>query len=176
MNPATSTEIERKYIIGMPDTALLRAQKDYTESTILQTYLAAPEGTTHRIRSRTKNGKTTYTETVKLRLDAISCRETEGEISKERYEALFAKKAPGTRTLRKTRMTFRLGAQIYEIDLYPEWKSTAILETELASREGSAEIPAFLSVIREVTGDPAYSNARMAVKMPQESEVADGAL
>ena len=58
-------EIERKYIIKMPDFSLLESQEGYTKSDILQIYLSSENGETHRIRRRTYADKTICTETKK---------------------------------------------------------------------------------------------------------------
>ena len=48
-------EIERKYLIAMPDEAVLQSAD---ASEIVQTYLVNPEkGATERVRSRTSGGK-----------------------------------------------------------------------------------------------------------------------
>ena len=56
----------------------------------------------------------------------------------------------------------------YEIDIYPEWKKQAILEIELKDENEEVTMPEGIKVIREVTGDPAYTNHEMARKMPEE--------
>ena len=60
------------------------------------------------------------------------------------------------------------GGQLFEIDVYPAWKNTAIMETELDDREREVEIPTFIEIIREVTGYKAYSNASMSKSFPKE--------
>jgi CYTH domain-containing protein len=46
--------------------------------------------------------------------------------------------------------------------VYPDWENEAILEIELTSEDQNINIPNWLSVIKEVTGDENYSNAKLA--------------
>ena len=164
----TNLEIERKYIIKMPDLTILASKENYTKSDIIQIYLASEKGETHRIRRRAYCDKVCFFETRKIRIDEMSVTEIEGEISEEKYTELSRLIAYGTRPVVKTRHTFIFKGQLFEIDVYPEWGSTAIMETELDGREVEVEIPAFIEILREVTGDKAYSNAAMSRSFPVE--------
>lgn len=167
-NTKIALEIERKYIIKMPDEAQLRTQENYTSSSILQIYLPGDGSETHRIRRRSYPDKTICTETRKIRIDKMSSTEIEGGISEESFNALSAAPLEGTTPIEKTRHTFTYKGQLFEIDVYPQWKNTAIMETELPSRETEVEIPSFIYILREVTGDKSYSNASMAIRFPSE--------
>ena len=163
-------EIEKKYIIKMPDFKILSRQDSYTKSEIVQIYLEAAAGKTHRVRSRTMCGKTVYTETVKIRIDKMSSEEIENEITEERFLMLSANPRANSNSIRKVRHTFISGGQLFEIDEYPEWKRSCIMETELPTRDTVVSIPAFLNILREVTGDSAYSNSGMSKSFPKELE------
>ncbi len=161
-------EIEKKYIIAIPDVEVLRGMEGYNCSDILQIYLQGEVGVTHRVRRRTTCDGITYTETKKIRIDDISSTEIEGEISAEHFSELSASPKEGTRPIRKTRHAFFYLGQQFEIDVYPEWERTAIMETELASREVRVQFPEFLKILRDVTGDKRYSNAGMSREFPKE--------
>ena len=161
-------EIERKYIIKMPDVATLSMQESYSSSEILQIYLPSEQGETRRVRRRAYADHIQYTETVKLRVDKMSSEEREVEISAEQFATLSEKIKEGTRPLNKNRHTFIYLGQLFEIDIYPEWQHTAIMETELPSRDKEVAMPPFISIIKEVTGDKAYSNAAMSRSFPKE--------
>lgn len=165
---SVGVEIERKYIIRKPDYEDLRASDKFTESEILQIYLESELGETRRVRARTKNGVTTYTETRKIRIDKISATEIEREIEKTEFDALMALVRAGSKPIKKTRYTFVFDGQLFEIDVYPEWSHTAIMETELESRESVVKMPEFLHIIREVSGLKEYSNSAMANRFPKE--------
>ena len=63
----SNLEIERKYIIAMPDIEEMQKMESYCKSEILQIYLPSKNDETHRIRRRIYSDKTVCTETVKVR-------------------------------------------------------------------------------------------------------------
>lgn len=167
-------ETERKYIIRLPDFSVLEAQPDYTVSDIEQIYLNSDEGVTHRVRVRKYKDKIEYTETRKVRIDRLSAVEEEREISEDEFSRISKNIKEGTRPVIKRRHTFRYFGQLFEIDVYPSWKCTAIMETELDSDRQIVKMPPFIKIIREVTGVKGYSNAAMSRSFPAESVTNDG--
>lgn len=161
-------ETERKFIISKPDIDVLRAQPEYTSSDIVQIYLMSSPRVTHRIRSRTYLGKTVYTEATKMRISGMSAYEDEREITEAEFVSLSEQIDPDTTPIVKTRHTFVLGGQLFEIDVYPNWQTSAIMETELEGEDTAVQIPEFISMIKEVTGIRAYSNASMSRVFPTE--------
>ena len=161
-------EIERKYIIKLPDVEKMKREDGYTVSNITQIYINSPAGVTHRVRKRAYPDKTVYTETRKTRIDKMSVLEDEREITEEAFLSLSNNVKVGTRPVLKTRHTFRRGKTVVEIDVYPEWKTTCILETELIDREEKVAFPDFIEIVKEVTGEFEYSNASMAKSFPPE--------
>ncbi len=166
-------EIERKYLIGMPDLAALSALPGCVVSEIRQTYLPDPApGATERIRLRRFPDRTEYTHTVKIRLSKVEAREDEETIDETAYRSLLSRRDPALNTVEKTRYAFPLDGQVYEVDVYPFWEKVAILETELSDAAAHAPIPPFLTVIREVTGKAAYTNRNLARRIPPEPDAA----
>ena len=161
-------ETERKFIIEMPETSALCELDEYTVSRITQTYLSSEPTVTHRVRKREYADTVTYTETKKIRISPMSAIEEERVIDATAYEARLQSIRTGTRPVKKTRHTFRYGTYTVEIDVYPEWKKSAILEVELPSETANLSLPPFLKVLREVTGERSYSNAAMAQRFPNE--------
>lgn len=161
-------EIERKFVIEMPDISVLSSLPGYTSSDIEQTYLSSDAGVMRRVRARKYQGRTVYTETKKMRIDNMSAHEDERKITREEYETLLSEIMTGTVTIFKTRHTFDFSGRVLEIDIYPNWRKTAILEVELDSREATLDIPDFIKVVAEVTGEKKYSNAAMAHEFPNE--------
>ncbi len=161
-------EIERKYIIKMPDIDCIRGSEGFSESEILQIYINSESSVTRRIRRRVFPYGTVYTETKKRRIDKMSAVEEEREISENEFNLLCESIKQGTVPIKKTRYTFSYHGKVFEIDVYPEWKSTCILETELSARDEKVDFPSFILILEEVTGNPAYSNAGMARLFPQE--------
>lgn len=164
-------EIERKYIIEKPDAERLRAMDSFTESRILQIYLSSPKGITHRIRARESDGVSVYTETKKIRIDAMSSTEIESEIDAQRFSELRSCIREGSVPIEKTRCTFIYRGQLFELDFYPEWERTCIMETELDSRERVVDFPDVIRIVRDVTGVKEYSNSAMSMKFPLEDEI-----
>ena len=163
-------EIERKYIIKMPSLKEMQSMEDYTESKITQIYLESARGVTHRVRSRVYGGQAVYTETKKTRIDEMSVYEDEREISESEFAEKSKNIDKSTRPIFKTRHTFFYKGATFEIDAYPEWKKHAIMETELENREAVYEIPTFLEILSEVTGEKEYSNASMSKRFPPEPD------
>ena len=164
-------EIERKYIIAMPNVAVLSAMPDYTVSRITQIYLSSPASITHRIRRREYADACEYTETVKIRINKTTANETEGKIDPSLFEELSLKIKEDTRPILKTRHTFSYEGFTVEIDVYPEWGSTAIMEIEMDSEDVTVAIPPFIRVVREVTGNREYSNAALSHFFPKEDHL-----
>lgn len=162
-------EIERKYLIEMPDLSALSGLPGCVVSSIEQTYLPDPApGVTERIRRRRFPDRVEYTHTVKIRLSEVEAREEEETVDETVYRELYSRRDPALQTVKKTRYAFPVGKQIYEVDVYPFWERTAILETELPDASLHAAIPPCLTVIREVTGESAYTNRNLARRIPPE--------
>lgn len=175
MNFKENLEIERRYIIELPtekDFEEIRSTdgvSGYSVSKIEQIYLASL-GKTHRVRRRECEEGVKYYETVKIRVDKMSAVENEREITEGEYLELSKKIRPGSRPINKVRHLFYFNGQPYEIDVYPFWKKTAVLELELADRGTRVEFLPQIRVLREVTGDKRYSNSALADSPVPESE------
>ena len=161
-------EIERKYVIELPPLDAMRATEGYTCSEITQIYVEDDPSVTHRVRRRAYPDRVVYTETVKRRIDAISSVEDESEIGEEEYALLAARMKRGTHPVIKTRHTFPYRGRTVEVDVYPEWSRSCILEVELDDPSAEVELPPFIRILREVTGEWEYKNAAMAHSFPEE--------
>ena len=161
-------EIERKYIIKMPSVERMTEMEAYASDVIVQVYLPSKSGETHRVRSRSGVSGIKYTETKKIRIDKMSVVEKEREISEEEFLMLSSSPRENTKPIEKTRHSFVFEGQVFEIDVYPYWKNTAIMETELSSREDKVRMPDLIEIVREVTGRFEYSNSAMSEHFPEE--------
>ena len=159
MDNDTHFEIERKYLIEMPDLTVLKSKALRTVD-ILQTYLIS-DGGEIRIRSLFENGNYKYIKTVKKSVTALRRIETESEISREEYLA-FLKGGAQKRQLRKTRYILPYKNQIFEIDIYPFWNDKAIMEIELEDEDDKIIFPDFIKVLREVSEEKEYRNFALA--------------
>lgn len=157
----TGFEIERKYLIRMPDAAWLEANA--AGSDIVQTYLEtkAP-GCSSRVRMRRDANGTVYTHTEKKRISAMRREEAEREISREEYFTLLKKADPKRRVIYKRRYILEDRGQRFEIDVFPFWRDRAVMEIELEDEGTPVELPVDIAVIKEITADKRYTNASLA--------------
>ena len=159
-------EIERKFLIRMPDPAWLRREAEGTE--ITQTYLSAPPGVSERVRKRGRDGDFVYTHTVKQKLTDLRRIEDEEEIDADRYAELLLRADPSRRVIRKVRWCFTWEGQFFELDVFPFWEDRAFLEIELKDESQEVRLPPELRLIREVTEDPRYTNSALAFAVPYD--------
>ena len=164
-------EIERKFIIDMPDIVMLTKQEGVTVSHITQTYLKG-EGDTHaRVRCRVCEGVPVYTHTSKKALSGMTKIEIETIITESVYQAYLKEADPARATLYKTRYAISHKGLIYEVDIYPFWEDQAIMEVELESETQPISPPPYLHIIREVTEDKTYSNRSLAAWLKTKQDI-----
>ena len=160
-------EIERKFLIRMPDPAFLAETASPSE--IEQTYLLRPAPYINaRIRKRGREGAWSYTHTEKIRLSDLSRIENEREIGEEEYRALLQQADPERHVIRKTRWVLPWKGQNFEIDVYPFWQRQAVMEIELEREEQAVDFPPQIRILREVTDDWRYLNSALAQSIPPE--------
>ena len=158
---STPYEIERKFLIRMPDFPLPVETK---ATDIEQAYLVNPDGNSERVRMRA--GK--YYHTLKVHISNVVREEYEREITREEYEKLLERRDPNCTFIKKVRHVFEYKGQTFELDVFPFWKNQAYLEIELPDAETTIDIPDFIEVMREVTEDIAYTNHSLAIRIPEE--------
>lgn len=153
-------EIERKYLIKKPDIEMLEKTEGIVKTNILQTYLkTTTPGTERRVRQRGDGSSFSYFYTEKVTLSDLTRQETERKITVQEYLSLLLE---GEKKLRKDRYCFVHSNQYFELDVYPEWEDEAILEIELTEESQEVDLPDWISVIKEVTGDENYKNVNLA--------------
>ncbi len=156
-------EIERKYLISRPNLHMLEQMPNCERVSIVQTYLKGRDPSEERrIRQRGSNGSYIYFETRKQKTSGIGRVEIEKRLSQEEYISLLVEADPAYRPIHKERYCLSENGLYYEIDIYPEWKEKAVMEIELSGEEQEIIFPEGIEVIREVTGDPAWSNHELA--------------
>lgn len=160
-------EIERKFLIEMPDLGFIQSNFNCTKSEIIQTYLSSDEKDVEkRIRQRGLNGSYSYYYTEKRKVSDIARYEKERRISEKEYLHLMTKWDTKTHPVKKTRYCFVWNNLYFELDIYPYWDDRAILEIELTSESDEIKIPEFISVIKDVTDDECYKNRSLAERIP----------
>ena len=131
-------EIERKFLIEMPDRTLLDRCPVRWE--MWQTYLLSRPGVSARVRRRV--GETEqFFHTEKQRLTDRTCVEREREIDAREYEALLAQRDPARVTIHKVRYCLPEGGLVFEIDVYPFWRRLAVMEVELQREDQRFTVP-----------------------------------
>ena len=155
-------EIERKFLINMPDIAYLESLPNCTKVNILQTYLMSNPDEEVRVRQRGADGSYAFFKTTKRNITAVKRIENEEQISQDEYVRLLMQADLTKHQIRKTRYCLTYENQYFEIDVYPFWESTAIIEIELNDEHAEITFPPFIRIIREVTDDPRYKNSSLA--------------
>lgn len=115
-----------------------------------------------RVRKRGRDGAFAFYRTVKYVIGDGERVEIEYQIGDSEYRWSTQFQLPGTRIIRKTRTCFVYGDQYFEYDRFLDPPGIHKLEIELTDRNDSLVLPDFIRVIREVTGEKAYTNAELA--------------
>lgn len=153
-------EIERKFLVR---NDAWRAAVE-TSKAIVQAYVAIDGDTSMRV--RIYDG-TKAKLTVKVGVTAMTRQEFEYAIPVDDARAMA--EASRGRVIEKTRHILKTDAFTWEIDVY-EGRLAGLVtaEVEMVSESDDPDLPAWLG--REVTGDPAWSNAALAVNgMPGDT-------
>jgi CHAD domain-containing protein/CYTH domain-containing protein len=148
-------EIERKFLLtGLPDEV-----RDAPSVRIEQGWLAG-ETIRERLRRVSDASGERFYRTIKLGT-GLTRAEYEESISQEMFEPLWPLTA-GCR-VEKRRYKVREGELVWEIDVF-EGRDLVTAEVELPSPDTALTLPEWLAqrVVRELTGDPAFSNLNLA--------------
>ena len=88
--------------------------------------------------------------------------EMEERLSKNEYLELLMQADPDYRPIRKQRFCLSENGFYYNIDIYPQWEDKALMEIDLYDGSEQVVFPEGIEVIREVTGEPAFTNPAIA--------------
>lgn len=160
-------ETERKFLIELPEAALLEKLEGVRIRHMVQTYLTYAGNTERRVRRITENGAVSYIYTEKRPVAGmkISRFEDEREVDEDEYNALMR---GCVSELTKTRYAFPYRGHVIEIDVYPyeiggnALAHKAVLEVELGDVGEAFDLPEFIVVLRELTGTREFSNKALA--------------
>ena len=164
-------EIERKFLIEMPDLEYLESLPACEKVQIVQTYLKSDENEEIRIRQRGSKNSFTYSKTRKINISNLKRIEVEERLTEEEYINELLNADPSKGQIIKTRYCLSYNNQYFEIDIYPFWKDKAILEIELSSEKDKIDLPPFINVIDEVTDDLRYRNNEIAIQLKKGLEI-----
>ncbi len=163
-------EIERKFLIEMPDADALENMPNCRRVSIEQMYLKEENGVRARIRRRNADGRSIYFLTEKKFISAMKRIETEREITQGEYESLSLRAEDGYAAIEKSRYCLMYGGKYFEIDVFPFWEDKAYAEIELCSEDEQFALPPFVRVIKEVTDDKSYTNRALAKRLGTQQQ------
>ena len=156
-------ETRRKYLIRYPDVKRLESLPNCQRVDILQAYLHSEiPGEMIRIRRRGQDGNYVYFKTRKRLVEGNRRIEMEERLSKHEFRELLLQADPAYRPIRKQRYCLSENGLYYNIDIYPEWDDQALMEIETYEKDDQVPFPEGIEVIREVTGEEAYTNPAIA--------------
>lgn len=168
--PEPPLEIERKFLIAYPDTAELERNSLRPKTEMEQTYLTGTAGdASRRVRKSVTNGVTRYRQCEKRRINDTTRIELQEDLDEHSYRVLLGFADPRRQTIRKTRYYLAAGELTAEVDIFPFWTDRAICEVELPTEDTPVTLPDCLTVLREVTDDPRYTNAALALEVPNDA-------
>jgi len=139
---------------------------------------SAQKGYQTRLRKRVRNGRPTYTFTVRKPELQGQTVELKQPCSQRDYLNLLTHRDDSHLPVFKTRRCFLYQNQQYQLDLYrapchSRCKGLILLETftTLEDSEIIPSLPPFLKVVRNVTGDPAFSMYNLSIRSDWEESV-----
>ncbi|MBU1091421.1 hypothetical protein KKA27_00960, partial [Patescibacteria group bacterium] len=137
-------------------TYLKASQKVFIEQMYLK---SKEENEERRIRKRYQEKMgSAYYQTFKESVPSIKRSEREEMISALEFFQLQKLILPGTSPVVKNRFCFMYKNQYFELDQILSPKKMWLLEIELTEENDKLELPPFLKIEKEVTGDKKYSN------------------
>ena len=152
---------KRKFLVEMPDVALLAERYNAVPLEMMQTYLRMINPSVERrIRQQANGSDYLYFYTEKHFMADGTKWDTEKPISEKAYIRYLMEGDSGLHSVRKTKHRFVYQGCRLELDVYPFCRDRAILF--IYSPSADAALPPEIHVIREVTGDPAYKYRQLA--------------
>lgn len=121
-----------------------------------------------RVSKKDKADTTVYEFIVKIGGPALSRDESIVEIDEELYDKIVTKF--GQHTISKKRFKFDYLRKKWELDVFPDLR-LIVMEIELEKEDEMVALPPFVTVVREVTGDPEYYNVNMAKRLTESVTV-----
>jgi CHAD domain-containing protein/CYTH domain-containing protein len=163
-------EIENKYLLSYEKALdFINSLREYNVEKIEQAYFSYSPKSTKRVRK--SNDK--YILTIKKGSGRIR-EEFEKNISKKKYKKLIKKKIG--RTIKKNRYIFELEGYKFELDIFKKsLKGLAFLEIEFKDEKEQKSFtppnPLKEIIIKDVSEDRSYTNAFLAISMPDIKDI-----
>ena len=156
-------QIQKKYLVSMPDIDSILSSTLCTKSNIVQTYIMSTDKyKERRIRQRGTDGDYIYTLTEKVIIEDSSSSVREKNISQGDYISYLANSDIGLHQIRKNRFCFVDNNRYFELDVFPFSTTKALLEVKLTDKNDGIELPSFINVLDDVTDNKNYSTKALA--------------
>ena len=159
-------EKEDKFLLESFNTADIPDGIEWTQSTIIQNYLISPYSSEERrLRERLSidGNSATYYYTIKRDKGPGVREEVERIITRREYDSLMTMSDRMKYTIQKRRVCFFWNEQFFEIDTFvAPCDDLVVMEAERTDRTPKLQLPPFIKVVRNVTGEKMYSNATIA--------------
>ena len=156
-------EIERKFLVEMPDLERLEKLPGCRRVEIEQAYLPTTNDEKLRIRKWVEDGQAIYYKTRRRRVNGRRL-EVEERLTQRSYMEMM-EEAGALQLLRKTRYSIPYQGQQFQLNVYPFWTDQAIVKIELNEENAQVQLPPELTLIREVTGEREYKDYTLAALM-----------
>ncbi len=165
LGEGTPVEKFNKYLIEVNEDVLekMRAEDNYSTSHIIQHYLLSDnDGTERRIRSRERDGDVMYTYSEASYLANNERVKTDMVLTERQYKDYFHQVDPNLNVIDKTRHSFLNDGIFYKLDVFDFDTGKGILSIDQPTDGRTVNIPDYISVIKDVTGDKNYKNYYLA--------------
>jgi CYTH domain-containing protein len=168
-------EIERRYRLAGAPSATNLAVHGARSFLLEQVYLLersgpepreppGPPGGLRVRRTEDPDGHVSYRLTRKRHLRNLVREEVEVAIDAAAYARWVRDADPARRPIRKTRHVVPHGSQHLEIDVFLDPPDLVLVEVELRSEAEPVRLPDWLGAHRDVSDDPRYANASLALR------------
>lgn len=156
-------EVERRFLVRNIDWPALRHAYDVRSTRIEQVYLSALDGWAERVRHEQPDaGEGVRTHTRKRVMAPGTREEQERIVEGPEFDALLDRRDGEFAPIVKVRHRFAHRGRVWELDEIQSPRALTILEVELDSLDEEIELPTGMTIEREVTHSPEYSNQAIA--------------
>ena len=151
-----------KYLIAMPDVETITERYQAAAVDMMQTYLLPTNAqVTRRVRQQKNGDEYLYFYTEKRTTDT-DVWETEKPISGKEYVQYLMEGDTALHAVHKVKYRFVYAGQNVELDVYPFSTEKAVMRVAVKNIAEAPVLPPEISVLAEVTGDPAFKNRQLA--------------
>lgn len=154
----------RKYLIEVNDEILnkMAAEANYSTAHIVQHYLLGENGYERRIRSRQRGEDIMYSYSEANYLSTNERIKVDKVLTERQYKDYIHQVDPDLNVIDKMRYSFIYKDVFFKLDVFDFDTGKGILSIDQPSEGRSVELPEYVTVIKDVTGDVNYKNYYLA--------------